>query len=513
VFDAAGEKVVSVAVFSSDITKRKQAEEALRQSHDLLEHILSSVPDAILSIKMPERTINWANDSFNVLGYEPEEYVGQSAKKYYANPEDYYAVGDLQQNAIRKGDDVISTEVMGLRKDGRVIPVELTATFYKEEGKLSLVTACIRDISVRKQAEEASRQSHDFLQHLTTSMPGAVFSTKMPERTIEWANDSFHVLGYEPEECVGKTTEFLYPSQKDFLAFGDMIEHAISEGEEVLHVEQILRKKSGEIFPAGISLSFFKKEAELVSITAIVQDISERKQKEQQLQIYQQRLKALAYQLTITEERERHAIATDLHDHVGQSLALARIQLTSARQFASESKLVDKLDDISGTLLKILEDTQLLMLELSSPAMHETGLSSAISEWLESQIENRHSLKTEVIDNISHNRRKTLDANVRTILFRNVRELIINVVKHARTNKVSVRLEDRDTSIRVIVEDDGIGFDPLAVTQADSKAGGFGLFSIQELMADLGGDLKIVSEPGKGCTAILSAPFSDEEIT
>ena len=100
-----------------------------------------------------------------------------------------------------------------------------------------------------------------------------------------------------------------------------------------------------------------------------------------------------------------------------------------------------------------------------------------------------------------------LDSDIRTILFRNVRELVVNVVKHARANKVSVRLEDRSPSIRIIVEDDGIGFDPRATTQAGIRTGGFGLFSVEELMADLGGSLRIVSEPGKGCTAILSAPF------
>jgi PAS domain S-box-containing protein len=247
------------------------------------------------------------------------------------------------------------------------------------------------------------------------------------------------------------------------------------------------------------------------NISGMVMDITERRRAEQKLVDYQQRLKALAYKLTITEERERRTIATDLHDHVGQSLALARMQLASARESASDSKLADELDGISDTLLKTLEDTQLLMLELSSPAIHEAGLSSAISEWLESQIGSRYSLKTELIDNIPHNRRKTLKSSVRTILFRNVRELLVNVVKHARANKVGVRLEDRNTSIRIIVEDDGIGFDPRAVIHAGRKTGGFGLFSIEELMVDLGGDLKIVSEPSKGCTAILSAPFSVDD--
>jgi len=363
-----------------DITARKQAEEALRQSRDFLKHLTSAVPDAIFAVKMPERTIIWANDLFNVMGYEPDEYIGQTTKKFYANPEDYDAVGRLQQDAIRKGDDMIRTEVMVLRKDGRVIPAELTATYYREGGKLSQITAFVRDISERKQAEK-----------------------------------------------------------------------------------KILD--------------------------------------------YQQRLKALASQLTIAEEKERRAIAAALHDHVGQSLALARIQLASARKFTSDSKLADKLDDISDTLIESLEDTQKLMLELSSPTMHELGLSSAISEWLEVQIESRHGLKTEFIANIPDNRRKMLDSDIRTILFRNVRELVVNVVKHARANKVRVRLEDRSPSIRIIVEDDGIGFDPREVTQAGSKTGGFGLFSVEELMADLGGSLRIVSEPGKGCTAILSAPF------
>ena len=65
--------------------------------------------------------------------------------------------------------------------------------------------------------------------------------------------------------------------------------------------------------------------------------------------------------------------------------------------------------------------------------------------------------------------------------------------------------------MRIIVEDDGIGFDPCAANRAGGEIGGFGLFSIEELMADLGGDLKIVSEPGKSCTAILSAPFSVDD--
>ncbi|MHC4232029.1 MAG: PAS domain S-box protein [Planctomycetota bacterium] len=149
-----------------DISKRKKAEEVLRKNINFLEHLTSAVPDAIYSVKMPERTINWVNDSFNITGYSDEECIGQSTLNYYADPEDYEKVGKIQQDAILRGEDVISTEVMLRRKDGRVIPVELTATFYKEDGELTNITAMVRDITKRKQAEEEIHHLREEYTHM-----------------------------------------------------------------------------------------------------------------------------------------------------------------------------------------------------------------------------------------------------------------------------------------------------------------------------------------------------------
>ena len=172
-----------------DISDHKLDKDALQKNHDVLEHLISAIPDAVFSIKMPERTINWFNDSFNVLGYEPEECVGQSVKKYYANPEDYYTVGELQKDAIRKGDDIISNEVMALRKDGRVIPVEIKATFFKEKGKLSNITAMIRDITERKLVEDALRESEAKYRELIDNSMVGVFTTTLDGQFL-FVNDA-----------------------------------------------------------------------------------------------------------------------------------------------------------------------------------------------------------------------------------------------------------------------------------------------------------------------------------
>lgn len=241
-------------------------------------------------------------------------------------------------------------------------------------------------------------------------------------------------------------------------------------------------------------------------IIGMVMDITERKLAEEKLHVYQARLKALASQLTIAEEKERRAIAADLHDHVGHSLALARMQLDNILKSTSKIERSMLVNDVSNIMLQALQETRSLIFELSSPAMNEFGLSAAISEWLEEHISHRYGLETEFADNLADQQRKPLEENVRALLFRNVRELLTNVVKHARAKKVSVRLMDEVDSVKVIVEDDGVGFNPAEWETQNGGRAGFGLFSIKERMMDLGGSMQIQSKPGKGCRVVLNMP-------
>jgi len=208
--------------------------------------------------------------------------------------------------------------------------------------------------------------------------------------------------------------------------------------------------------------------------------------------------------LTVAEERERRSIAADLHDQIGQTLALARIQLAAVRKSVADDGLIGQIDELSESMRQAAQDTQNLVFDLSSPLMNELGLAAAISEWLEEKIGKRYGLKTEFVDD-GHG--KPINDDQRAILFRNVRELLTNVVKHARANQVSVSIESTDAALKIAVRDDGIGFDYRSLPQTGGSESGFGLFSVQERMTDLGGALEIESEPGKGTEAILSVPL------
>jgi len=508
--------------------KRKQAEESVHKSYDYLKHLTDSIPDAVFSVKMPERTIEWANDSYQVLGYEPEECVGESTEKFYRDRGDYQAFGALLTDAIQARKEILSAEALLRRKNGEVFPAEIRSTVYRKDGEVISVTSIMRDITERKKAEEALKDSEEKFRNLMEQSPFSIQIIK-PDGRVDQFNKAFMDLWGISEETLPEVLEkynVFEDEEAKKLGVMPLIEKAC-RGETVIlpeiEYDAPRTMENLEIVSTGSKKVWIKVRlypiknsiGEVVNVVFIEEDITDRKQAEREILRYHERLKALASQLTVTEEKERRRIAADLHDHVGQSLALARMQIASAKKSAADDGLAAKLDEISENLRKAIHDTRHLIFDLSPPVMHQIGLGAAVSEWLEEQIEKRYGIKTEFFDNIEQRYRKTLDDNVRAILFRNVRELLINVVKHAQANQVSVSMEITDCALKTVIQDNGIGFDQSSEIQNVKSEEGFGLFSIKERMADLGGALKIESQPGKGCKAVLTVPLSiddDKEI-
>jgi PAS domain S-box-containing protein len=298
-----------------------------------------------------------------------------------------------------------------------------------------------------------------------------------------------------PEQMIaqGSIKRWRYPNQREGMLTELQEQGRVTnfEAETITHTGQI----SHILFSARLLDD---------NIFGMMMDITERKQAEQKILDYQHRLKALASQLTITEGKERRAIAADLHDHVGQTLALARMQIASVRKQVTDSRQVDTLEEISDSLRQTIKETRNLIYDLSPPQLNEIGLSAAITEWLEEHVEKRYKINAECIGNGPE---ETLDKALSAILFRNVRELVTNVIKHSQATHVRIIVKQDNNRVTIIVSDDGIGFDVDNTTENLNSRGGFGLFSIKERMTDMGGSLEIISESGQGTEAILTVPI------
>jgi signal transduction histidine kinase len=216
------------------------------------------------------------------------------------------------------------------------------------------------------------------------------------------------------------------------------------------------------------------------------------------------RLQALASELTLAEQRERKRLASELHDYLAQILALGRIKISQLRQKTSgQPDAVQQLvAEVDNLLEKAGEYTRSLMAKLNPPVLDELGLPSALA-WLAKQMP-LHGLLVEV--HVSQERVPLPDDQA-VLLFQSVRELLINVAKHAGTDRATVSLAiDPDQELRIEVQDHGRGFDPVAM-EAKSESEHFGLFSVKERMQAMGGRLDVKSKPGAGTTLTMTLPL------
>ncbi len=269
-----------LAVFMKDITERKRAEEALR----IGENALASSINAVAMTDL-EGNLSYVNDSFlKMWGYDnAKEVLGKPAVQFWKTEEKALeVVGVLKERGWWVG------ELTAKGKDGSFFVVHLSTSIVKNEaGKPICRMASFIDITERKQAEEAMKSSRGYLEKLNDSICDTSFTVKMPERVIEYVNRSIKsVFGYEPEECIGKTTAFLYPDKKEFLDFGNKLSSTIEKGKDVLHTEQSLKRKNEEVFTAEIDATFLRENGKITRVISIVRDITERKQAEEVL--YQQ---------------------------------------------------------------------------------------------------------------------------------------------------------------------------------------------------------------------------------
>jgi signal transduction histidine kinase len=165
---------------------------------------------------------------------------------------------------------------------------------------------------------------------------------------------------------------------------------------------------------------------------------------------------------------------------------------------ARSTEFREPLEEIINMIGDVIRDTRYLTKELTPPVLYEFGLIPAL-EWLAEQFQERYQLKIE-LDVAA----KTTweDHNIQVLLYQAVRELLMNCVKHARTDNVFVSMRDEGNRIRIEVKDEGIGFDTLFMEWSQ----GFGLFGIRERLQFIGGELFVQSEPGKGTRVTILAP-------
>ncbi len=520
-----GSGKVQGLVFSlRETTKYKQAEEALRQNELTFRTYFENVAFGAAQIDAAGRFVR-VNDRYcEITGYSREELLRMIPTDLDA-PDDREASQRFMERFLRGEDELYRVEKRYVRKDGRVIWVLVAATAVRnEEGQFLYSAGIIQDITERKQTEEALRDSEQRFRRLFEDDLTGDFVAN-GDGKILLCNPAFvRIYGFASrEEAVGASFPALKANSRDWL---ELLERLKSEGRvegrEVSH-----RRRDGRIIHVVENVvAFFDADGRLTRIQGYVFDDTERKRAEEELRQakadLEQRvenrtaelaqraaqLRALAGELTLSEQRERRSIAKVLHDHLQQILVGAKFR--TAILGRSMDKVTRK---ASGEIEVLLDDainvSRTLTAELSPPILHEGGLVAGL-EWLARWMLDKHGLVVDMT--VAGPGLPDIADDVRVLLFESVRELLLNAIKHARVRsaRVSVRPIGSD-QVQIMVSDAGPGFDPAQIKPAGSGGGGFGLFSIRERVGLIGGRMEIDSAPGKGSRFTLIAPVGRPE--
>jgi signal transduction histidine kinase len=214
-----------------------------------------------------------------------------------------------------------------------------------------------------------------------------------------------------------------------------------------------------------------------------------------------QQLRAMAAELSQTEQRERRRLARMLHDDLQQLLAASKFHAGALQGRLTDDALRKRLAKVIDLLDESIKTSRSLTIDLSPPILYDSGLPAALS-WLACWMQNKHGLRVEVRADEAANPQAE---EIRVCLFQSARELLFNITKHAAVKRASIELHrSSDGQVQLIVRDDGAGFDP--AQRQGASAGGLGLFGIRERLELLGGRMEIDSAPGAGTRVTLTAP-------
>jgi PAS domain S-box-containing protein len=556
--DAEGE-IIEWFGTASDITERKRREEALHESKERLRLALDVEEMGLWEFDFRDHSIKMSDICKKNLGLAPDIDLSFMQFQKMMHPEDRERWSEKLRNTLQNG-ETLSAEFRFSSPDGRINWIYAKGrVLNSNDGSQGKVIGITQNITHRKNQEKLEHEQSRLLKYIANDRSLHETLTALCETTPQLSQGvraSVVLLNEEGTAMQASIAPDLLPSWSkkpdggpvDDLLLGTCGK-AVSTGEAVgcKNVKEderwsdkwrklcmangIMAAYSEPIFDTGgntrgsFMLCFSNPrepdswELQLVEFGAQICSIAlnhdrtkkmireYNKRLEEQIEkrtkklvSNQNKLRELVNRLNRTEEQERHWLARELHDNLGQLLAVCKMKL----DFSFLENADPNISEASKLLDEAIVYTRELMSSLKPPdSLGDQNIRSAV-KWVIKKME-EFDLMTLFEDD---EQPKPLSKEACSTVLRAIRELLFNVIKHSGEKKARIKLSRTNGEVQVVVEDHGIGFDPETTDNAGKTDKGFGLFDIRERLELLEGSLKIESEPGEGTRAIITIPIA-----
>ncbi|HEX2833921.1 MAG TPA: CheR family methyltransferase [Thermoanaerobaculia bacterium] len=492
-----------------DVTDRKRADDALRLTEDRNRIIVESARDYVIITTDTEGLItSWSPGAETAFGWTASDVIGQSLAITFSAEDRADGVPETERKTAREHDAAPDVR-WHVRKDGARVFIDGTTRVLRGlGGEVRGFLKIGQDVTERRRTEMALRDSEGRLQTIADLVPDLLWSHDVAgeadwynQRWLEYPGQTFEKAGgrgwltaIHPEDREMSRVSFLTAIKAGVpLRHERRIRSAAGTYRWFLVQSGPLRDANGEIirwFGAATDI-----HQERVARDVLEERVRERTQQLEELSGQRQQL---LERLVMATEEERRRIARELHDELGQHITALRVGLDQpeAQSLQRMQSIVQRLD----------ETVDRLTLELRTPVLDHIGLHGAITTLAEA-----YALSSGIrIDvHLPAVEDERFSDAIETTLYRVAQEALTNVLKHAEATTASIILEREGDTLRMIVEDDGHGFDADGALAGTAARGRFGLIGMRERLALVGGSLTIEAASGSGTAIYARVPLKN----
>ncbi len=498
---------------SQEIVKRKEIQKALGDSERRYRSLYNHTPAMLHSIDSDGRLISVSDFWLEALGYRRDDVIGRQLTDFLTESSRLYAERSVIPAFFRTG--ICQDIPYQFRKaNGEVIDVLLSAVAERDASGMPVRSLAVSiDVTARNRAERALQLAQEELgrytrglekqvQERTREITGIlrytpdVVSIKDRDGRYTLINTCFEaILNRSNDEVRGLTDADLFPPAVA-RQFRENDLKVVRERHSFQFEEQMPHSDGTTHHYLSVKFPIYGEDGEAGGVCEISTDITEVKKAQNQL-------RRLSASIMAGQEKERAAIARELHDELGQVLTALRMDAVwiSRRLRAADPAAASRAQDMCRLIDKNIDDVRGMAIRLRPGVLDDLGLVDAL-EWFTVDYEKR----TDITCVFEHSPIPALDEAVATAAYRIAQEALTNVARHAQASRAEVELAARDRQLRLTVRDDGAGFDPVRLPESE----GLGVAGMKERANLVGGELDVRSTPGKGTQVRFQVLIADQ---